>query len=331
MKMTMDQKIGVLLINIGTPDAPTEKAVTDFLSEFLNDPYVVDYPGWLWKPILEKIILRTRPKKSARNYAKIWKESGSPLLYITRSIALKLDQLNPDWQISIGMRYGNPSIKNGLHELRKKGVTQLVILPLFPQYSSTTSLTATLHTEKQIGSGSGFQNVTIIKDYHDHPAYISALAESIQETWSLTGKPEKTLFSYHGIPQRYVTKKGEPYQTQCYATSSLASQKAGLKTGEIAVSFQSRFGPEPWLAPYTDKMLTILGTEGCKNLHVLCPGFVADCLETLEEIAIQSKEIFTQAGGGKFYYFPALNDSDPHIQALAEIIKDALGINKQKR
>ncbi len=329
--MTMDQKIGVLLINIGTPDAPTERAVTDFLSEFLRDPYVVDYPAWLWKPILERIILRTRPKKSARNYAQIWKESGSPLLYIARSIALKLDQLNPDWQISIGMRYGNPSIKNGLNELGEKGTTHLVILPLFPQYSSTTSRTAIRQAKNQIAAGFGFQSITIVEDYHDHPAYISALAESIQKAWSLTGKPEKTLFSYHGIPKRLVTTKGEPYQTQCYATSSLTSQKAGLKAGETAVSFQSRFGPEPWLVPYTDKTLKTLGAEGCKNLHVLCPGFAADCLETLEEITIQGKEIFTQAGGGEFHYIPALNDSDPHIQALAEIIKDALGKDKQKR
>ncbi|MCD6426251.1 MAG: ferrochelatase, partial [Anaerolineales bacterium] len=306
------------------------KAVTDFLSEFLRDPYVVDYPAWLWKPILEKIILRTRPKKSARNYAKIWKESGSPLLYITRSIALKLGQLNPDWQISIGMRYGNPSIKNGLQKLTEKGVAQLVILPLFPQYSSTTNLTAIRHTEKQIGSGSGFQNVTIIEDYHNHPAYISALAGSIQDAWTLTGKPEKTLFSFHGVPQRYVTKKGEPYQTQCHDTSSLVSQKAGLKAGETAVSFQSRFGPEPWLSPYTDKTLTTLGVEGCKSIHVLCPGFATDCLETLEEIVIQGKETFTKAGGGEFHYIPALNDSDRHIRALADIIKEALAKPNEK-
>lgn len=326
----MDRIIGVLLINIGTPDAPTEKAVTDFLSEILSDPYVVDYPAWLWKPILEKIILRTRPKKSARNYARIW-ESGSPLLVITQSIALKLNQIKPDWQVSIGMRYGNPSIKNGFHELKEKGVTQLVILPLFPQYSSATSQTAIRQAKNQIAAGFGFQAITIVEDYHDHPAYISALAESIQKAWSLTGKPEKTLFSYHGVPKRLVTIKGEPYQTQCYATSSLTSQKAGLKGRETAVSFQSRFGPEPWLVPYTDKTLTTLGTEGCKSIHVLCPGFAADCLETLEEIAIQGKETFTQAGGGNFYYLPALNDSDPHIQALAEIIKDALGKDKQKR
>lgn len=321
----MDRIIGVLLINVGTPDAPTEKAVTDFLSEILSDPYVVDYPGWLWKPILEKIILRTRPKKSARNYAKIWKESSSPLLVITRSIALKLDQLNPDWQVSIGMRYGNPSIKNGLNELREKGTTHLVILPLFPQYSSTTSLTAIRHTEKQIGSGSRFQNVTIIEDYHDHPAYISAVADSIQEIWSLSGKPEKTLFSFHGVPKRYVNRKGEPYQTQCHETFRLVSQKAGLTAEQTTVSFQSRFGPESWLAPYTDETLMALSAEGCKSLHVICPGFAVDCLETLEEIAIQGKNLFTRAGGEIYHYIPALNDNDNHVRALSEIVIDAIG------
>ena len=321
----MCQRHGVLLINIGTPDAPTKQAVTVFLSEFLSDPYVVDYPRWLWKPILEKIILRTRPKKSARNYAKIWKESGSPLLYITRSIASKLEKLNPDWQVAIGMRYGNPSIKNGLHELIEEGVTQLVILPLFPQYSSTTSLTALRHTEKQIASASGFHTVTTIESYHDHPAYISALAGSIEEAWSLTGKPAKTLFSFHSVPQRYIKKKGEPYQTQCYETFRLVSEKVGLEVSETAISFQSRFGPEPWLKPYTDETLMTLGAEACKNIHVLCPGFAADCLETLEEIAIQGKNLFTQAGGEKFHYIPALNDNENHIQALSEIIIGAIG------
>ncbi|NQS92397.1 MAG: ferrochelatase [Chloroflexi bacterium] len=321
----MDQKIGVLLINIGTPDAPTSEAVYTFLSEFLRDPFVVDYPRWLWKPILEKIILRTRPKKSARNYAKIWKESGSPLLYITRSIASKLEKLNPDWQVAIGMRYGNPSIKNGLHELIEEGVTQLVILPLFPQYSSTTSLTALRHTEKQIASASGFHTVTTIESYHDHPAYISALAGSIEEAWSLTGKPAKTLFSFHGVPQRYIKKKGEPYQTQCYETFRLVSEKVGLEVSETAISFQSRFGPESWLKPYTDETLMTFGAEACKNIQVLCPGFAADCLETLEEIAIQGKNLFTQAGGEKFHYIPALNDNENHIQALSEIIIGAIG------
>ena len=320
----MDQKVGVLLINIGTPDTPTEEAVRDFLAEFLSDPHVVDYPRWLWMPILEKIILSKRPKKSALLYEKIWDASGSPLLCHMESLASKLGQKMPKWELSIGMRYGNPSINNGLRELREKDVSHLAVFPLFPQYSSTTSLTAIRKTEEEIAGGSGFKSVTIIEEYHDHPAYIAALADSIQKARSLNGTPDKTLFSYHGIPKRLVTKKGEPYQTQCLATSQLTASKVGLKETEVEVSFQSRFGPEAWLEPNTDETLVNLAQEGCEKIHVICPGFSADCLETLEEISIQGKNIFSEAGGKEFHYIPALNDRDVHVQTLAEIIQDAL-------
>ena len=324
MENGMDQKIGILLINIGTPDAPTEEAVSAFLAEFLSDPYVVDYPGWLWKPILNNIILRSRPKKSAHLYEKIWTSSGSPLLDISQSIQLKLDQKMPDWQTALGMRYGNPSIQTGLELLWSKGVNHLVILPLFPQYSSTTTLTAIRETEKQIKAGSGFKQITTIKDYHSHPAYISALADSIQEARLKNGEPDITLFSYHSIPKRLVVKQGEPYQAQCLLTSELTTKKLGLAAKKTAVSFQSRFGPEPWLSPYTDETLHDLGTAACPSIQVICPGFSVDCLETLEEISIQGKEIFTQAGGKEYHYIQALNDNDKHINALAEIIKDAI-------
>lgn len=323
----MDQKIGVLLINIGTPDAPTEEAVYRFLSEFLNDPHVVDYPAWLWKPILNGIILRTRPKKSARNYAKIWKDTGSPLLSITQSIGNKLGKSSPGWEVAIGMRYGNPSIKDGLNTLHDNEIKHLVVLPLYPQFSSTTSLTSIENARQVLESVPGFDKVTIIEDYHAHPAYISALADSLQKTWKKIGKPEKTLFSFHGVPRRYVTNKGEPYREQCLETYRLISREVSLQREEIGFSFQSRFGPEPWLQPYTDKVLSALGSERCKSLQVICPGFPADCLETLEEIALDGKELFIQAGGGEFHYIPALNDSDPHIYALSEIILGALDNN----
>jgi len=320
----MEKKIGVLLINVGTPDAPTEEAVFRFLAEFLNDPHVVDYPAWLWKPILNRIILRTRPKKSAHNYTKIWQDDGSPLLSITQSIADKLGETDPDWQITIGMRYGNPSIGDGLNKLQDHGATDLVVLPLYPQFSSSTSLTSIDRTRQVLGAMPGFDRVTIIEDYHDHPAYIAALAGSIQQAWTRYGKPEKTLFSFHGVPRRYVTKKGEPYQEQCLGTYRLLTQEVNLRDDEIVLGFQSRFGPEPWLQPYTNRVLSALGAEGCQSLHVICPGFVADCLETLEEIAIQGKKIFQEAGGGNFHYIPALNDSEKHIKALRKIIQDAL-------
>lgn len=320
----MDQKIGVLLINIGTPDAPTEEAVYRFLSKFLNDPHVVDYPAWLWKPILNGIILRTRPKKSARNYAKIWEDTGSPLFSITQSIGNKLEKSSLDWDVSIGMRYGNPSIRDGLYSLHDKKVDHLVVLPLYPQFSSTTSLTSIEHTRQILGTMDGFGRVTIIDDYHAHPAYISGLADSLQQAWKSVGKPEKTLFSFHGVPLRYITKKGEPYQEQCLETFRLVRQEVGLQHEETTLAFQSRFGPEPWLQPYTDQVLSALGTAGCQSLHVICPGFAADCLETQEEIAIQGKKIFLEAGGKDYHYLPALNDSESHIQALIQIVQDAL-------
>jgi ferrochelatase len=324
----MDQKIGVLIINIGTPDAPAEEAVYRFLSEFLNDPYVVDYPAWFWRPILNNIILRTRPKKSAQNYAKIWQETGSPLLSITQSISNKLERSTPGWKVTTGMRYGSPSIGEGLRVLQDLGTTHLVVLPLYPQFSSTTSLTSIDHTSKVLERLPGFRfnRVTIIEDYHAHPAHISALSDSLLQTWRKIGKPDKTLFSFHGVPQRYITNKGEPYQEQCLETFRLVAQELKLQGDEISIGFQSRFGPEPWLQPYTDQVLSALGATGCQNLHVICPGFAADCLETLEEIAIQGKVIFQEAGGKDYHYIPALNDSDSHIQALMTVIHDALKI-----
>lgn len=320
----MDPKTGILLINLGTPDAPTEEAVRTYLAQFLSDPYVIDYPRWLWKPILNNFILKSRPQKSAHAYARIWEESGSPLLVITRSIASKLSQKNPEWEISTGMRYGQPSVPRALDELTKNQVTRLVIFPLFPQYSTTTSETAIQHALKHTQTGSPVQEIIEIRDYHDHPAYISALVDSIKQAWSKAGKPEKTLFSYHGVPKRYVTMKGEPYRKQCIATSQLAARKAGMDTDDYLISFQSQFGPEPWLQPYTEDTLAELGAAGCRNLHVICPGFAADCLETLEEIALEGKRIFREAGGGKYHYIRALNDREQHIQALTEIIAAAL-------
>lgn len=320
----MNPNTGILLINLGTPDAPTEKAVKAYLAEFLSDPHVIDYPAWLWRPILNNFILTSRPEKSAEAYAKIWTESGSPLLEITRSITSKLDQKMDLLPVSMGMRYGNPSIERGLMELREKEVTRLVIFPLFPQYSTTTNLTTIHHTREQIKGDTPFQKIIKIEGYHDHPAYISALANSIQRARSEMGKPDMTLFSYHGIPKRYVAFKGEPYQDHCYTTSQLTADKVGIRADEMAVSFQSQFGPEPWLKPYTEETLRKLGKEGCQSLHVLCPGFPADCLETLEEIDIAGRKTYTEAGGGEFHYIPALNDRDQHIQALASIAQDAL-------
>lgn len=320
----METDIGVLLINIGTPDTPAEGDVKIFLSEFLSDPYVVDYPRWFWNLVLNRIILKVRPAKSARLYAKIWTEAGSPLLYKTKLIAEKIQKELPGVFVAVGMRYGNPSIGSAVQELKQAGVRQLVILPVFPQYTSSTSLTAIEAARAEISS-MDFDKAIIIEEYHDNLIYIRGLASSIRKVWQEAGgKTEKTLFSFHGVPQRYITKKGEPYQEQCLITASLAAKELGLSDEEYQVSFQSRFGPEEWLTPYTDAVLARLGTEKCRGLSVVCPGFAVDCLETLEEIAVQGKEVYEDAGGSGFIYVPALNETDEHIDALVDVIQNAV-------
>lgn len=318
----MTPKIGILIINIGTPDEPTEDALRRYLAEFLGDPYVIDYPRWLWNPILNRIILRSRPAKSARLYAKIWQPEGSPLLLTTQAIADGIARREPDFLIAVGMRYGEPSISRALEELLRRGAEHLVVLPLFPQYSSSTTGTARQAVSSELDGGLTFQSVTIIEEYHQHPAYINALEASIQQAWEETGKPEKTVFSFHGVPRRYITRKGEPYQEQCRVTADLTAARLGLEQDEYLVTFQSRFGPETWLTPYTDEALAALGAENCLSLSVLCPGFAADCLETLEEIAIEGRETYEDAGGENFEYIPALNEREVHINALIQILRD---------
>ncbi|MBN2045743.1 MAG: ferrochelatase [Anaerolineales bacterium] len=319
----MNPKTGILLINLGTPDAPTPEAVNRYLAEFLGDPWVVDYPRWLWKPILNNIILRTRPARSARLYASIWGEAGSPLLTITQSIADKLNKRNSDLLTVVGMRYGNPPVREALETLKQEGIRDLIVVPLFPQYSSSTTVSTIEHVRRELEKGFHFQKVTILEEYHDHRAYIQALATSIQQSWQQIGKPDKLLFSFHSIPKRYVTRKGEPYQDHCYVTAALTAQQLGLAPHEYLITFQSKFGPEPWLSPSTSDVLIELGKAKTSSLHVVCPGFAADCLETLEEIAIEGKHEFQSAGGGQFDYIPALNDSVLHVQALGEIIRAA--------
>ncbi len=320
----IDQNIGILLINVGTPDAPKEDAVRMFLAEFLSDPLVVDYPRWFWMPVLNRIILTKRPARSAKKYNKIWTEDGSPLLFFTESIASKIKTASPGWVVKAGMRYGTPSISQALADLKKEGATHLIVLPLYPQYSSTTSLSAIQKTRTEMAVGLGFKSTTIIEDYFDHPSYIAALANSIQAAFTSEGKPDAILFSYHGVPKRLVTKHGEPYLEQCQETTRLAAEHA--KSGEIKIgtSFQSKFGPEIWLGPSTKESLTTLAEDGIKKVFIIAPGFAADCLETLEEISIEDQEIFLKAGGEEFHYIPALNDNDYHVQALIQIIEDIL-------
>lgn len=321
--------LGILLVNTGTPDAPTPKAVRRFLAQFLADPRVIEFPRWVWLPLLHGIILRVRPRRSARLYQRVWDERGSPLLYSTRDLAEKLQDAlqakitEANVHIAVGMRYGNPSIKSALAELRQKGATDFVILPLFPQYSDTTSGTIIKAVFDELKSWRWLPFVQVVSDYHDHPAYIRAVTESLREHWAENPHAEKLLFSFHGIPQVYV-EKGDPYQGQCLRTAALVAEELGLEDGRWLATFQSRFGPQAWLQPYTGVMLEKLGSEKLAGLDVVCPGFAVDCLETVDEIGYEGREEFQKAGGGEFSYIPALNASELHVIALKEIVLERL-------
>lgn len=321
----MKKSLGILLANTGTPDAPTPKAVRRFLAQFLADPHVIEFPRWLWLPLLHGIILRVRPRRSARLYQRVWDERGSPLLYHTRDLAEKVESElrarlpEASLNIAVGMRYGTPSIKAGLDELRRKGATHLVILPLFPQYSDTTSGTIIKAVFDELKSWRRVPDVQVLSDYHDHPAYIHAIAESVRQSQ----KAEKLLLSFHGIPREYV-EKGDPYESQCLRSAALIAEELALEKNAWVTAFQSRFGPQEWLQPYTDETLMELGKEKLGALDVLCPGFAVDCLETVDEIGHEGRVAFEEAGGRQLQYIPALNASDPHAKALSEIIFEKL-------
>lgn len=313
---------GLLLLNIGTPEAPTQSALRSYLREFLSDPQIVDYPSFIWQPILQQIILRVRPRKSARLYQEIWTEAGSPLLTLSESLAAKLAGRWPELHVQLGMRYGKPSIEQGLRALRAAKVEHLMLMPLFPQYSLTTTRTSLDKAQEFLAGELEFEQVRIVEPYFEHPAYIGALAASIRASWEGPEPPQQSVFSYHGVPQRYVGRKGDPYYAQCLATSELLAKALDLDPSQWTTSFQSRFGPEPWLQPYTDKLLASLGGKGAASLKVVCPGFALDCLETLEEINIQGRRAYEQAGGKGFGYVPALNDSELQVNMLSEILAD---------
>ncbi|NWF38378.1 ferrochelatase [Mariprofundus sp. NF] len=316
--------VGILLTNLGTPDAPTTAAVRTYLKEFLWDPRVVEQPRWLWWLILNGIILNTRPARSAALYAKVWSDEGSPLLATGKRQREKLEaalreQIAQPLHVELAMRYGNPSIRSGLEALREKNCSSIIVLPLYPQYSATTSgstfdaVTEALKTWRRV------PQLQFIDAYHDFPAYIEALAESARNHWQEHGQAERLLLSYHGIPESYFNN-GDPYPCHCRKTTRLLREALGLDETQLQMSFQSRFGKDPWVQPYTDETLERWGKEGVEGVDVICPGFPADCLETIEEIGMENRDIFLEAGGKTYRYIPALNDSDAHIQALAQII-----------
>ena len=310
--------VGVLLINLGTPAAPTPAEVRSYLAEFLLDPRVVEMPRWLWRMILYGIILPLRPRRTARAYAKIWTAQGSPLLVISQAQTKALQaQLN--CPVALGMRYGKPSVAEALTQLQTAKVQRLIILPLYPQYSAATTASALDAALAVFKTWRRVPDFHFIASYYNHPAYIQALAAHLDRYWQEHGKPEQLLFSFHGMPKRTFLA-GDPYFCHCQETARLVAQTVDLPANFYRVTFQSRFGREEWLKPYTDHHLQALAHAGVKRVDVICPGFAADCLETLEEIAQFNRELFLQAGGETFHYIPALNDSPAHIQALADII-----------
>ena len=325
-----DKKIGVLLSNLGTPDAPTTKAVKPYLRQFLSYTRVIEPPppSWIWKIILNVVILNLRPRKSARAYKTVWDThgDGSPLLSISKSqksaIIDELEKKTPgQFEVALGMCYGNPSIKSALNELDLKGCKNILVLPLYPQYAASSTGSVFDAVAKELSIWRNVPSLRFIRSYNEEDAYIDALANSVKEYQNKHGKPDLLLMSYHGIPKRYVDK-GDIYSSQCTKTTDLLSNKLDLKPNEYQMSFQSRLGVAEWMREYTDETLKSLPGKGIKNVQVICPGFSADCLETIEEINEENKEYFMGSGGEKFGYIPALNDSSDHIEFLTQLLID---------
>lgn len=312
---------GALLVNLGTPDAPTPAAIRRFLAEFLWDPRVVEAPRWLWWLALHGVILRIRPSRSAHAYRQIWTPEGSPLLLHSRAL---VDRVRSVVQgrlpatVALGMSYGSPGIPAALEQLRRAGVRRLVVLPLYPQYSGTTTGSVFDRVTAQLQSWRWVPELRFIGNYHDDPAYLDAIAASVREHWR-THERGHLLFSFHGVPHRYLLA-GDPYHCQCQKTARLVAGRLGLDPAAWTLGFQSQVGREEWLRPYTDQTLLRLAREDQRRVSVVCPGFATDCLETLEEIAIRNRALF-MANGGEFYdYIPALNASDAHAEFLADLI-----------
>lgn len=321
-------KVGILITNLGTPDAPKTGALRRYLREFLSDPRVVEVPRLLWFFILNFIILVIRPPRSAKAYRSVWSEQGSPLMVHTREQceALRERLLNRYGEVvdvRFAMRYGNPSIASELQCLQETGARKLLVLPLYPQYSGSTTASTFDAIARDFMGRRWLPELRFISQYHDYPPYIEAMAKHIESSWAQQGRADKLLFSYHGVPKRYLLK-GDPYFCQCHKTSRLLAQRLGLRDDQWMTTFQSRFGREEWLQPYTDHTLKALPAEGVKSVQVFCPGFSADCLETLEEIDVENRQYFLKAGGDSFTYIPAMNAEDCHLDALESLIADNL-------
>lgn len=319
-------KTAVLLVNLGSPAAPTRKALRTYLREFLNDWRVIDLPRWQWWPILYGIVLNTRPQKSAHAYREIWWEEGAPLLVITGRQTDKLRKIlqaeghNGDVLVDYAMRYGEPSISSRLQAFAQAGVSRLLVLPMYPQYADPTTASVFDGVAIALRRQRNLPEIRFVRDWHDHPLYIAALAASVRAHFATHGEPDMLLLSFHGEPVRYV-EEGDDYLRHCQRTVQLLAQALDLPQERYRLVFQSRFGTEEWLKPYADEEIARLAQAGVRHVSVICPGFSADCLETLEEMAMGNRELFLKNGGERYDYIPALNDDDAHIALLAELVK----------
>ena len=311
-------KTGILLANLGTPDAPTPGAVKRYLRQFLSDKRVVDTSRLLWWPLLRGVILPIRSPRVAKLYQSVWMEEGSPLMVYSRRQQQALAARLPDTPVALGMSYGSPSLASAVDDLLAQGVEHIVVLPLYPQYSCSTVAAVWDELARILAKKRAIPGISFIRDYAEHPDYIHALAASVRASFAVHGEPDLLLLSYHGIPQRYANQ-GDDYPQRCRDTTRELVSALGLPPERVMLTCQSRFGREPWLTPYTDETLKMLGEKGTKHIQVLCPGFAADCLETLEEIAVQNREIFLEAGGKQYEYIPALNADAAHIEMMVNL------------
>ncbi|HDK9717938.1 TPA: ferrochelatase [Klebsiella pneumoniae] len=311
-------KTGILLANLGTPDAPTPGAVKRYLRQFLSDKRVVDTSRLLWWPLLRGVILPIRSPRVAKLYQSVWMEEGSPLMVYSRRQQQALAARLPDTPVALGMSYGSPSLASAVDDLLAQGVEHIVVLPLYPQYSCSTVAAVWDELARILAKKRAIPGISFIRDYAEHPDYIHALAASVRASFAVHGEPDLLLLSYHGIPQRYANQ-GDDYPQRCRDTTRELVSALGQPPERVMMTFQSRFGREPWLTPYTDETLKMLGEKGTKHIQVLCPGFAADCLETLEEIAVQNREIFLEAGGKQYEYIPALNADAAHIEMMVNL------------
>ena len=315
---------GILLVNLGTPAAPTTPAVRRYLREFLSDRRVVDVSPWLWQPILNLAILPIRSPRSAKAYSEIWGQDGSPLLVQSQRLARRLGERLPKCHVQLAMRYGEPSIASAMDQFEQAGVERLIVLPLYPQYSRSTTASVLDAVAQALAQRYWMPALRFIRDYYRQPGWTRAIARQIAGFQSEHGQPDHLLFSLHGLPESFL-QKGDPYFCQCHASVRTIAEHLGLHQSEFSLAFQSRVGRQQWLKPYTEDRLAQLAGQGCKHLQVVCPGFAVDCLETLEEVAIRGRETFLDAGGERLDYIPALNADDAHVDLLAGLIRQHLG------